>query len=63
MAELRNLGDHDSEVTALMNELMEASNGFMDIELSSEEEEEEEKDEEMVQVIIDTSQQHNRQFR
>ena len=39
-----------------MNELMEATNGFNDIELlSSEEEKEEAEDEEMVEVIIDNS--------
>ena len=39
-----------------MNELMEATNGFNDIELlSSEEEKEEAEDEEMVEVIIDSS--------
>ena len=39
-----------------MNELMEATNGFNDIELlSSEEEKEEAEDEEMVEVIIDGS--------
>ena len=39
-----------------MNELLEATNGFNDIELlSSEEEKEEAEDEEMVEVIIDNS--------
>ena len=62
--ELRNLGEHDAEVTALMNELMEASNGFNDIELlSSEEEKEEAEDGEMVQIIIDNNEQyHNQQL-
>ena len=44
-----------------MNELMEASNGFHDIELlsSEEEKEEEPEDGEMVQIIIDNSEQYH----
>ena len=54
------MGEHDAEVTALMNELMEASNGFNDIELISSEEEKEE-DGEMVQIIVENSEQQNQQ--